>query len=219
MNFIDLSLTYKTGMQFYNSGLHPKVKITQIGFIKKHKRETRKIEFGTHSGTHIDAPRHFLGGNKSVDNIPLSSLVGEAHILNFSKAKKKVEICIKDVIDILPKKKFPKMIIFRFDWTDRYYGKKNFYFDHPFLSDKLCKWFVKKKIKLLGFDTPQPDNPKDTHSHRDGINHKILLAKNVVIVEYLTNLSKIKKKKFNFFCCPLKIKDGDGSPARCFAKV
>ena len=57
-------------------------------FMKKHKRETRKIEMGTHSGTHIDAPRHFLGGNKSVDSIPIENLVGDATVLNFSKLKK-----------------------------------------------------------------------------------------------------------------------------------
>ena len=89
MKFIDLSLTYKNGMQYYPSGIHPEVKITQLGFMKKHKRETRKIEMGTHSGTHIDAPRHFLGGNKSVDSIPIENLVGDATVLNFSNLKKK----------------------------------------------------------------------------------------------------------------------------------
>lgn len=219
MKFIDLSLTYKNGMQYYPSGIHPEVKITQLGFMKKHKRETRKIEMGTHSGTHIDAPRHFLGGNKSVDSIPIKNLVGDATVLNFSKLKKKTPVCINDVKKIIKTRKFPKMIIFRFDWTDRFYGKKNFYFDHPYLTDTLCNWLVKKKIKLLGVDSPQPDNPKDTLTHRDGINHKILLGNDIVIVEYLTNLKKIKKKNIKFYCCPLKIKDGDGSPARCFASV
>ena len=124
MKFIDLSLTYKNGMQYYPSGIHPEVKITQLGFMKKHKRETRKIEMGTHSGTHIDAPRHFLGGNKSVDSIPIENLVGDATVLNFSKLKKKTPVCINDVKKIIKTRKFPKMIIFRFDWTDRFYGKK-----------------------------------------------------------------------------------------------
>lgn len=217
MKFIDLSLTYKNGMQRYHSPIHPEVKITQLGFMKKHKREVRKIEFGTHSGTHVDAPRHFLGGNKSVENIPIENLVGKARILDFSNAKKRQAICIKDVQKKIKNNKFPKMIIFRFDWTDRYYGKNNFYFEHPYLTDKLCRWLVKKKIKLLGVDSPQPDNPSDTLTHRDGINHKILLGNDIVIVEYLTNLKKIKKNIINFYCSPLKIKDGDGAPARCFA--
>jgi arylformamidase len=216
MKFIDLSLTLKQGMQYYKSGLHPQVEIIQIGNMKQHKRETRKITLGTHSGTHIDAPKHFLGGNRSVEKIKLNKLVGKAQVLNFSKAKNKSKICVDDVKKQLSSKKLPKKLLFRFDWTDKYYGTKNYYKNHPYLSDKLCRWIVKKKIDLIGLDTPQPDNPNDTNTLRDGINHKILLKKKVVIVEYLINLKKIKKKYVNFYCCPIKIKDGDGAPSRCF---
>lgn len=216
MKFIDLSLTYKNGMQYYKSGLHPPVKITQLGYMKHHNRETRRITLGTHSGTHIDAPKHFLGGSHSVEKIKLNKLIGEAQVLNFSKVKKKTKVCIADVEKQLLIKKVPKKLLFRFDWTDKHYGKTNYYTDHPYLSERLCRWLVEKNIDLIGLDTPQPDNPKDTNTSRDGINHKILLKKNIVIVEYLINLKKIKKKYVNFYCCPLKIKDGDGSPSRCF---
>lgn len=77
-----------------------------------------------------------------------------------------------------------------------------------------------KKIDLIALDAPQPDNPLNTRgSKRDAENHKIFLGNNVLIAEYLINLSKIKKKIFELFICPLKINKGDGSPARCFAKV
>ena len=76
------------------------------------------------------------------------------------------------------------------------------------------------KIKLIALDCPQPDNPKNSKgSPCDAENHKVFLGKNIIIVEYLINLRKIKKDYFNLFVCPLKIDNGDGSPARCFAIV
>ena len=74
----------------------------------------------------------------------------------------------------------------------------------------------KKKIKLAGFDSPQPDNPKNSFTkYKDGENHKILLENDILIMEYLTNLKKIKKKHFYFIGAPLNIQYSDGSPARC----
>jgi len=73
---------------------------------------------------------------------------------------------------------------------------------------------------LIGLDCPQPDNPLNSFgSKNDAENHKILLKNNIIILEYLINLKKIKKKKFELFVCPLKIKNGDGAPSRCFARI
>ena len=107
-----------------------------------------------------------------------------------------------------------KILIFRFDWTDKYYESKIFYTDHPYLSSEVCRWIVKNKIRFIGMDTPQPDNPNDKNIMHDGINHKILLSNNILIVEYLTNLKKIKKNSFLFSGAPLNIKNSDGSPLR-----
>jgi len=67
-------------------------------------------------------------------------------------------------------------------------------------------------------DTPQPDNPKnDRQSDIDAPCHKIFLRNNVIIVEYLTNIRNITTQTVELVVAPLKIKDGDGSPVRCFA--
>jgi arylformamidase len=212
---VDLSLLFHAGMQTYHRSYHPKFKRLKSATHRSNKREVSSIQIGSHLGTHVDAPRHFIKNGKTIDQFSVDHFCGEAIIVNLVKKKKKTLISIHDVEKQI--KNFNgKIIIFRFDWTDKYYGKLNFYYDHPYLSASLCKWLVKKKIKLVGLDTPQPDNPENSFTkYKDGENHKILLRNDVLIIEYLTNLKKIKKKQFYLIAAPLNIQYCDGSPARC----
>ena len=142
---IDLSLMFKKGMQTYHKNYHPKFKRTKLATHKTHKRELSLIQLGSHTGTHVDAPSHFIKGGKTIDQYDVSHFCGNAILINLTNKKHKSEIFIKDV-----QKKFKNfrgnIVIFRFDWTDKYYGKKNFFYDHPYLSVGLCKWLVKKKL-------------------------------------------------------------------------
>lgn len=213
---IDLSLTYKKGMQTYHKKYHKKFILRRTAEFNNTKRRVSEIRMGTHTGTHLDAPSHFLKNGKNIEKLETEHFYGEAEILDFSKYKKKTKI---ELSDVLKKIKYPdlKILIFRFDWTDRFYGKNNFYYEHPYLSEKICKWMVKKGYKLLGLDSPQPDNPMNTNKKLDGINHKILLKNNIFIVEYLTNLKKVNSKKILFCSFPIKIQGADGAPCRSVA--
>lgn len=214
---IDLSMTIREKMVTFGAHWHPKVKITQLGRFGKENRETRKIVIGTHTGTHIDAPRHFIKNGKTIEKVDLEWLCGKALLLDFSNKKDKSEITVSDLKSKIGNRKVERLVL-RYDWNIKALGSKKYYTDHPYLTTDACRWIVKKKIKLIGLDAPQPDNPINSlGSKNDAENHKILLKNNVFIVEYLINLNKIKKRNFDFFVCPLKIKDGDGSPARCFA--
>lgn len=216
--FVDLSLIFKNNMQKYSAN-HPKVQISKTVSFQNFNRQISKIIIGSHSGTHVDAPRHFIKNGYTIDKFPPEMFCGNAILLNFSGIKKKTKISIKDVKLKLNKKIIrKKILIFRFDWTDKFYGKKNFYTDHPYLSTELCKWLVKEGVKIIGLDTPQPDDPNNKLAKNDGINHKILLSKNILIIEYLTNLKNIKKENFYFYGFPINIKDADGSPLRAIAK-
>lgn len=216
---IDLTMKINESMLLYNAYWHTKVKITQLGKFGKENRETRKLIIGTHSGTHIDAPRHFIKNGNTIDKIPLNKICGKANLLDFSKFPEKTEISLDELKKKLGKTKLNKKVVIRYDW-DKRSTKKNYFTHHPFLSPEACKWLVSKKIDLIALDAPQPDNPINTKgSIKDAENHKIFLGNGVLIAEYLINLSKIKNKVFELFICPLKINNGDGSPARCFARV
>ena len=216
---IDLSLLIKEGMQTFNAPWHPKVKIKQLSTHEKNYRETRKIEIGTHTGTHIDAPKHFIKNGKSIDKIKLNQIVGEATIINFSNLSNLHKITKIELIKKINNKKIDRLIV-RFDW-DKKYNTRSYYTKHPYFSEEACKWLANNGCKILGIDTPQPDNPINNSGIKSKLapNHKILLSKNIVILEYLANLRKINKKNFFLITAPLNIYEADGSPTRCFAIV
>ena len=84
MKIIDLTYPIEEGMLKFNAHWHPSVSIEQLGRIDVEGRESRKVVLGTHTGTHVDAPLHFIENGKSIDQIPLEKLIGEITILDFS---------------------------------------------------------------------------------------------------------------------------------------
>lgn len=80
MKIIDLSLSLHEGMMTFPSHWHPVVEISILGRHGIEGRETRKLVLGTHTGTHTDAPLHFIPNGKGIDEVPLEVLVGEATV-------------------------------------------------------------------------------------------------------------------------------------------
>ena len=211
---IDLTFPIHEGMMTFPVAWHPRVEVTQLGRLSVEKRETRRLVLGTHTGTHCDAPRHFIPRGKTIDQITLDTLIGPAVLLNFSSVPKGREIQINDLKSQLGSRR-PKRIILRFDWS-KFWGKKNYYREHPFISEDAARWLVKRGVRLLAMDTPMPDNPKNGKgTAKDSPNHKIFLGNGVVLVEYLCNLRAIKKSSVQLIVLPLKISGADGSPVRC----
>ncbi|MBB1485635.1 cyclase family protein [Oceanospirillum sediminis] len=213
---IDLSMTIDEGMQTFAAHWHPFVEITQLGRHGIENRETRKITLGTHTGTHIDAPRHFIPDGKTVEQISMEQCVGYALVLDFSHLPDFHEISREELESSVGSNSVER-VIFRFDW-DKHLGTNKYYSDHPFLSESACEFLVEKGCKLIALDTPQPDNPKNGRfSIKDAPNHKILLGSDILIVEYLINIKLIKSTITTLVVAPLKIASGDGAPVRCFA--
>ena len=98
---IDLTMTIKEGMQTFASHWHPFVEITQLGRFGIENRETRKIVLGTHTGTHIDAPRHFIKNGLTIERLSLEQLNGTATVLDFSSLPDKTEVDTSLLIETL----------------------------------------------------------------------------------------------------------------------
>lgn len=212
---IDLSMTIEEGMQTFPTHWHPFVEITQLGRHGLENRETRKIVLGTHTGTHIDAPRHFVDKGDTVDNVKLDQLVGQALVVDFSELPHRTEVT-KEMLEEKVNGRDVTRVIFRYDWC-KLLGSMDYYSELPYLSEEACEWLVEKGCLLIAMDTPMPDNPQNgKNSDNDSPNHKILLGNNVIIVEYLINLNQISKEEVFLVVAPLKIGEGDGAPARCF---
>jgi arylformamidase len=213
---IDLTMPIEEGMQTFPTHWHPFVEITQLGRHGLENRETRKLALGTHTGTHIDAPRHFIPGGITVDQIQLEQLVGPASVLDLTAFGAGEEVGLDDLARILGKRPATRVLM-RFDW-DRTLGTMDYYNDSPFLSEMAAQWLVDNGCRLLGMDTAMPDNPKNGRdSPKDSPNHKILLGNGVILLEYLVNLGALDQPVVELVVAPLKIRDGDGAPERAFA--
>ena len=86
---IDLCFPIYEGMQTFSSRNHPFTEISQLARHGIENRETRKLTIGSHTGTHIDAPRHFIPNGNTIDKINLDNLVGDFSIADLKKIKKK----------------------------------------------------------------------------------------------------------------------------------
>jgi arylformamidase len=216
MKIIDLSLSLHEGMMTFPTHWHPVVEISILGRHGIEGRETRKLVLGTHTGTHTDAPLHFIPNGKGIDQVPLETLVGEATVVNFAPASANQEIDVSALKEKL-NGKIPSRLILRTDWSD-HFGEMTYYNNYPFFSQDAARWLVDGGCRLIAMDTPSPDNPAHSRgSGNDSPNHKVLLGAEVVLVEYLTNLRALSKSVVELFVLPLKVKGGDGAPTRCIA--
>lgn len=215
---VDLTMHLEEGMQTFPTHWHPFVEITQLGRHGLENRETRKLVLGTHTGTHIDAPRHFIPGGRTVDQLPLDQLVGPASVLDLTAFGAGMEVGVKDLAQALGDRSAERVLM-RFDW-DQYLGSMAYYNDSPFLSEAAAQWLVDHGCRLLGMDTAMPDNPKNgRNGPKDSPNHKILLGNGAVLVEYMVNLAALERPVVELVVAPLKVRDGDGAPVRAFAVI
>lgn len=214
---IDLTQSIEEGMQTYWGYWHPIVEISILGRHGIENRQTQKLSFGSHTGTHIDAPKHFIKEGNTVDNISLEQLTGDAILCDFTDLQDLHEISSHEMEQKLDGR-VPERIVMRFGW-DRMLMSTEYYTRHPYISEECASWLVRQGCKMIALDSPNPDCPNNNRDcDVDSPVHKILLNADVVIVEGLINTSQLPGE-FKLTVAPLKIKDGDGAPSRCFAEI
>lgn len=216
---IDLSLDLKDGMMTYPSTSHIPFESSIVGRIEIEGRETRKFTMGSHCGTHIDAPKHFIKGSKSVTDFDVNDMIGDALLIDLGVLPPKSVIKLNDIKTQFEENenKEIKRILFRSNWS-RFWGTSQFYNDWPYFEEEAIKFLIKKKVKLIGLDFPSPDSQFfGNKCSIDSPNHKLLFNAEIILTEYLTNLDKLKKGWVFLIVSPLKVIDFDGAPARVTA--
>lgn len=210
MKIIDFSYVIENGMPTCGTSWHENVNIRQLGKISEVGRNTHSILLGSHTGTHMDAPYHFIECGRTIESTPLDVICGEISIVDFSSLKAGSIVTMSDVSEL----KITERMLFRFDWFKKW-KTADFYKSFPYFSEDAVDFLIKNGIKFMAMDTPSPDNGSNINSIDDSPNHKNLLRNNVVIVEYLTNTDLIDcQKVYNIYALPLKVKNSDGSPCR-----
>lgn len=165
-----------------------------------------RYSFGSHTGTHVDPPLHFIDGAASIDELPLDALIGPAYVAHFP-GKNSISA------DDLEMANIPQIerLILKTDNSHFWPPKPGDTFREDFahLSPDGAKWVVDHRIKLIGIDYLSIQQFKIGISET----HLILLSDSVVILEGV-DLTHVEPGKYQLICLPLKVLGGDGSPAR-----
>jgi len=174
---------------------------------------TTRFAIGSHQGTHVDAPYHFLRDGTTVDRIPLKTLYGEATLIDLApegELGKEATITTPMLERFAASFQEGARVFYRTGW-DRRFGDETFYRNYPSLTPGAARWIADRRIALLGTDTPSVATDFMEP-------HQALLGAGIVIVESLANLDKLPER-FTFVGLPLKLKGRDGSPIRAAAVV
>ncbi len=205
---VDLTLPLYHGVP--GLPLDPKCAVIVHHTIDSMKYNMTQLMTSTHQGTHLDAPFHFFNDGRTVDKLDLNKCVGPAEVFDFTSVPAKYSLTPKDFKKYESRIKKGSRLLLRTDWWKKF-PKKEYFSDGPMISPELARWLVRKEISQLGLETP------GVHPIEWEKVHKILLKAEIVIVEGLAYLNKLKKDKVFFIAAPLKIKGRDGSPIRAIA--
>ena len=212
MKPIDLSLSISESLPTFSGS--PKPQFITWSDINADGYNLELLFLSSHTGTHLDAPFHFVKNGKKINQIPLDRLIGKGILIKLKKIKNSP--ITKSDITLFEKKngKIPNdsSIFFYTEWQKNL-KNNNYFTENPGLDSSSAKYLVSKKTNLVGIDSPSIDLGKD----ESFTVHKILSKNNILIVENLTNMNKIQFKEFTFTILPLKLKDATGSPVRAVA--
>ncbi len=212
MEPIDLTLTISQSLPTFPGS--PKPNFIPWSKIKSDGYNLELLFLSSHTGTHLDAPFHFMQNGSKIHQISPSRLISDAILIRLRKGHNQL-ISKKDIINF--EKRHGKInknstVIFSTGWQKNLL-KKYYFINNPGLSDSAAKYLISKKINLVGIDSPSIDMGKNS---RFSVHH-ILAKKNILILENLTNLEKISGINFKLIVLPLKLKDATGSPVRAVA--
>ena len=218
MRIIDLTVPV-----YEDSQLPPSVqKKTSIETIHKEPGYFRAswISFSAHLASHVDSPSHAVKNAPTIGEIPLSKLIGEAVVLDFTDKGEDGAITDKDLEKYANEIKEEDIVILRTDWGAKRFTAPDYsyWYKSPFLTPEGARWLVGRKPKALAFDFFEEYNARNKDFKADDfIVHKILLGAGIPLIEGLVNLDQLPKRVKRFFACPLKMMEIEAAPARIFA--
>ncbi len=200
MNWHDITLTMHEEMAVW-----PEQKpFKRITLNTNDKSYLSEISLCTHTGTHVDAPRHFIKKGKDITEIDLELLVGPCKVIEINSDKKLIEVSdLRDKIEkndnkLLVKTKNSEII------HDNVFHK-----DYISFSVEAINFLLEKGIRLLGIDYFSIAPFEDTNPV-----HRTFLKQNNTLALEGIDLSNIEPGKYQLICLPMKIEKAGGAPAR-----
>jgi len=201
MKIYDISLEINEGMGVWKDKDDKRPKIEVTSTTRTGNANESRLHLDAHTGTHVDAPFHFLQNGKNIDKVSVDKFLGECVVIDLTDIKNRGI----EKIDLI-KAKIRKDDIVILKTSNEY--KKTFDFNFVYLAESGAKFLVSKNIKGVGIDALGIERSQPSYN-----THKSLLSKDIIIFEGL-EISKIKPGRYFFIGLPLKVKDGDASPIR-----
>lgn len=202
----DVTLTIEPDMLVWPG--NPRVAVDTVKSIAQgSSSNVSLLHIGTHTATHVDAPRHFIPGAPGVDSLEPEVLVGRARLFQLPGAhhidRKLLEgLDLKGVKRLLLGTRNSALL-----------KQKQLGLDYAFISADAARYLVDMGIKLVGLDYLSVEQ----YQKEGRPAHNILLGAGMVIVEGLA-LAEVPAGDYELLCLPLKLKDADGAPARVFLR-
>lgn len=198
MKIIDISLPLSRGMVVYPG--NPKLRVATL---RGNTSDLSEIMMGSHTGTHVDAPRHVFKRGRGVGELPLQTFIGPCRVLDMTNVFAAITVS-----DLQPHRiRASERILVKTKNSKR--GFKKWRDDYIWLAPEAAEFLAKKKIALFGIDAlsvkerGSPDNRP----------HTALLSRHIPIVEGL-DLSRVAPGRYFLAVLPLKFMGLDGAPAR-----
>lgn len=167
-----------------------------------------RLSMGAHSGTHVDAPYHFLADGATVDQLPLEILIGKARVIAMSALERidrsdLEQVDLRDDIRVLFKTRMSGQL-----------RQPVFQQNFVYLTPEAASYLAKVGIKLVGIDYLSIER----FGSRDFEAHHALLGAGVVIIEGL-DLSAVEPGEYDLTCLPLRLVGAEGAPARVILRA
>lgn len=201
----DISVALRHGGLVYPG--NPPISITaQQAISQGAGANVSRLDFGSHTGTHVDAPKHFFDDGAGVDSLALDVLMGPARLIAFTDAVMSIgeaELRQRDLSGVT------RVLFKTRNSAFLASGSTEFVKDYTYVAPDGAAYLASLGVRLVGVDYLSVEQFHSGH-HRT---HRTLLAQGIVIVEGLS-LSEVPAGDYELVCLPLKLAGLDGAPAR-----
>jgi len=203
MRRIDISMPLFPGMPSFPGD--PAFGSTRLRSIAKGDAyNLSELSLGTHAGTHVDPPGHFVPGGATTDQLDLAALNGPCRVVEVGS---RVAAIGAEVVSTVPEG--TERLLFRTHNSSRWASSLVFFSDYVALTPAAASALIERKVRLVGLDALSIENDP---SGRFPVHH-LLLGNGTLILEGLL-LSNAPAGEYTLECLPLRLRDGDGGPAR-----
>lgn len=208
MHIVDLSHPLTAGMPVFPGD--PEVTIRDAATLDADGFRVMRVHMGSHSGTHIDAPSHFIDAGVAIDQVTLDHFVSPATVVPLSGISADTAIGEDSFADL---DITGRIVVLHTGW-DRYWGTDH-YAHHPFVSEGAARLLVKAGVKAVAIDAFSVD-PTHLTDH-DFPAHMVLLGAGIPIAENVRGIDRITWDNPVVSLLPLRLDGCDGAPVRAVA--